>query len=90
MEETGKTYKLRFEVVSAIGVGSQFYNGEEPNCKPADVPDEFWHVVEKFDTNLWDQYRNLKKWAETGEQLIRNVRLYVAPVPNAKWAEVAE
>lgn len=80
-------YKLEFEVVSAIGRGVQYYRGEMPICKPVEVPDEFWSKVSKQTDNPWDQYNTLKKWAETGEQLIRNVRLLKA-TSLPKWEAV--
>ena len=71
-------YKLEFEVVSPVGPGAKFYQGEEPNCRPEAVPEEFWSKVTRQGANLRDQYDNLKAWAASGEQLIRNVQLFQA------------
>lgn len=82
-----KSYKLEFEVVISNGNGSRFYTGEKPNCKPSQVPDEFWSKVEKQDSDPFAQYHTLKKWAETGEELIRNVKLSEA-INSSVWKEV--
>lgn len=63
-------------MVSPIGSGFQFYHGDNPNCRPKDVPGEFWKQISKETDNPWQQYNQLKAWAKSGDQLIRNVRLY--------------
>lgn len=83
---TGTRYRLSWEMVSAIGPGAQFYFNEEPllGLLPEDVPDEFWHTVtnERGDLgDIEDQARTLRKWADEGTQLIRNVRLERANEP---------
>ena len=79
-------YRLTFELVGPYK-GSKFYSGSKPNCRPEDVPDEYWDKVDKEDNDPWQQYQKLKEWAETGEQLIRNVKLYAAP--DQEWKEVS-
>ena len=79
-------YKLEFEVVPAVGKGSQFYYGDNPVCNPEFVPDEFWVKTSRETDNPWQQYNTLKQWAETGTQLIRNVKLFEMS-GNPQWVE---
>ena len=71
-------YRIIFEVVSPIGSGAKYYDQfqRKPICKPEDVDEKDWHEVISNTDDPWDQYSNLKAWAESGEHLIRNVRLY--------------
>ena len=82
-------YKIEFEVVPALGKGSRFYYGDDPICKPEFVPDEFWAKESRETDDPWDQYHNLRKWQETGEQLIRNVKLYKMKA-NPEWEPIEE
>jgi len=52
------------------------------------IPDEDWHVVERESdlADLEEQYRTLKRWSETGDEPIRNVRLYRSEEP--QWVEI--
>jgi len=77
-------YKLEFEVVTPIGKGFQFYYNEHPNCKPSEVPDEFWHKVVVENSNPHDQYNTLCKWVKEGVQLVRNVKLFEL-TGNPEW-----
>lgn len=43
-----------------------------------------WHRTEKITDNPWQQYNQLKAWAESREQPIRNVTLERRPVPTGK------
>lgn len=82
-------YKTTWEMVSPFAAGGAFYRGDDPACRPEDVPDDWWHTTEvehNGDADRLDQYETLKGWAETGEQLIRNVQLWSMPV--GEWAEV--
>lgn len=82
-------YKLEFETVSPCGAGYKFYANDEPICKPDEVPDEYWSKVSRDTDNPWQQYQSLKKWVETGEQLIRNVNLWKMD-SEPKWTLVEE
>lgn len=82
-----KIYRLEFEMVDALSC-PQFYRGENPICKPQDVPDRFWHKVKTEGDNPFAQYNTLKRWAETGEQLIRNVKLFEGEASDIEWAEL--
>lgn len=46
-----------------------------------------WSPVTRIDTNPWDQYNGLSKWADTHEQPIRNVKLErrTHPNPDEGW-----
>lgn len=79
-----KIYKIQWEQVLPFREATKFYTGEEPNCKPQDVPEEFWHKTTREDSSPWQQYETLKLWAETGEQLIRKVQLFEMVI-DAKW-----
>ena len=83
-------YRLQFEAVLPMGPGAKYYYGEKPICRPEEVTDEAaWVKSDKtVDYDPWEQYRNLKRWAETGEQLIRNVKLFEAGEPT--WKEVTD
>jgi hypothetical protein len=50
------------------------------------VPDEFWVKTSRETDNPWQQYNTLKQWAETGTQLIRNVKLFEMS-GNPQWVE---
>lgn len=80
-------YKLEFEVVSPIGKGFRFYAGEQPICRPEEVPDEYWTKTSRETDNPWQQYNQLKAWVKTGEQLIRNVNLFKA-ASQPEWTPV--
>ena len=83
-----KAYKLTFESVSPLGPGAQFYRGDVPCARPEEVPDEFWHVTEvEHDGSRADQYTTLRMWAESGQQLIRNVRWFEAETTEPEWVE---
>ena len=73
-----KKYKLSFEVVVPLGRGAKYYDDCQtgPICKPEQVGEEAWVKTENFTSDPWDQYNTLKEWEKSGEQLIRNVRLY--------------
>lgn len=72
------THRVSFEVVSPFAAGGAFYRGDNPTCRPEDVPDEFWTTTtrEADEASIRDQATVLAQWAETGEQLIRNVRMF--------------
>lgn len=80
-------YKLEFQVVSALWPGNRFYSGDQPNCRPEEVPNEFWSTSSRETDCPWQQYNTLKEWAKTGEQLVRNVRLFKM-VSNPTWEEI--
>ena len=77
-------YKIEFEIVSPIGQGFRFYRNEQPICNASDVPDEYWTKTSRETDNPWQQYNQLRAWAKTGEQLIRNVCLFKAAKPQ-EW-----
>lgn len=90
-EETGPArYRIEWEMVGPIGPGRIFYAGERerPNCRPEEVPDEYWTRIKRETPDPWDQFHQLSRWAESGEELIRNVTLWqTAP---AHWTRVVE
>lgn len=81
-------FKTSWESVSALADNGRFYRGE---VAAEEIPDEHWNLTEvEHDGNedRLDQYRTLKRWAETGEELVRNVRLWQAREP--VWSEVTD
>lgn len=46
-----------------------------------------WHSTSKITDNPWQQYNQLKAWAESREQPIRNVKLEQrqVPLPDEGW-----
>lgn len=80
-------YKIEFESVSAVGEGNQFYCGDEPNCRPDNVPNNFWHKTIRETEDPQQQYKTLLGWAKEGTQLIRNVKLFKSDV-NPEWKEI--
>jgi hypothetical protein len=93
--------RVSWEMVLPFADGGRFYRGDDPACHPAQVPDEFWTKSSReVEVNpsaerlgddpagdgLLDQAVTLRRWAETGEQLIRNVKLEQCPDP--VWVEV--
>lgn len=82
-------YRVVFESVGPYANGGRYYRGDIPVGRPEEVPDKFWHeTVAEHDNSerAQDQFTTLTRWADTGEQLIRNVRLLKAEKP--KWIEV--
>lgn len=79
-------YKITWEMVSPFK-GVQFYINDEPNAKLEQVPEEFWHSVERESDDPWDQYETLKLWENEGVEYVRNVKLYEL-VSDPKWQEV--
>lgn len=82
------SYRITWEGVMPMGKGASYYHGERPICRPEDVPDEAWTAGENITDDPWDQYNGLKGWAESGEELIRNVRLFKREDPD--WEPVVE
>lgn len=78
MATTTPTHRVTFEVVSPFAAGGVFYRGDKPACRPEDVPDEFWTTTfrEADEDSIRGQAAVLASWAQTGEQLIRNVRMF--------------
>lgn len=78
-------FRLEFETVNPI-VWPAAYRGDDPAVRPEDCPDAMWDPVSREASGddisgIRDQYATLKRWADTGEQLIRNVHLYRASEP---------
>lgn len=71
-------YRITFEIVSPIGRGAKYYDAaqKKPICHPLEVAEEDWAKTESNTDDPWDQFNNLKDSAESGNSLIRNVKLY--------------
>ena len=82
------TYRIEFEIVHPRAGGGLFYAGERPVCKPSDVADEYWTKANRTTDDPWDQYNQLRAWAASGEQLVRNVKLFSSEPQH--WKEVPQ
>lgn len=76
-------YRLSFDTIDANMIDyCAFQYGEE--CWPLiDFKNLRWHTVRKETTSPFTQYDQLKRWAQSHEQPIRNVileRLVTQPV----------
>lgn len=83
-----KRFRLEWQSVSAIR-WPEAYRGERPALLPEHCPDEMWHSTSREaddKSDILGQYQTLKRWAETGEELIRNVWLFEATAP--AWIRV--
>lgn len=90
MSDDDERFRLEFETVSPM-TWPAAYRGDEPAVRPEACPDGMWHPVSREASGgdipgIKDQYAMLKQWADTGEQLIRNVHLYRSSAPF--WEEV--
>lgn len=90
------TYRLTFETVSTQHLGlysnadPRWYKNTTQIVPNSEIPDEHWHEVSRVAeelTDVEDQYRTLKGWAEADEQFVRNIRLE-QQVAEPTWAEV--
>ena len=68
-----KIYKLCFEVVTAPDM---VYFFKRHGIRISEVAEKYWQKVEKEDADPWQQFNQLKEWASTGEEPIRNVHLF--------------
>ena len=75
-------YRVRFEVVGQQALKKYsnadplLYKHTKQTVPNSQSPDEDWHEVTGHETdNPWDQYNNLKKWADEDREFVRNVRL---------------
>lgn len=83
---SGRVYKVAFEHVSAIR-HPQYYRGDRPAVAADVVPDEHWTYVERIGDGCAEQYEGLVDLMRRGE-LIRDVVLCDADVPEPQWREV--
>lgn len=79
-------YRLTFEIVSAVA-HPQYYRNEKPTVPADQVPDEYWHTVERTASDVHGQYIGLRRLIDQGE-LIRNVHLFEGEATEVSWREV--
>ena len=77
-----KVYRLEFEVVTDPAMVYMF---KKTHMSISVVDESYWHKVVKEDTNPWQQYNTLCEWERTGEEPIRNVKLFEAEKIEADW-----
>ena len=64
-----------------------FYSNTQQTVPNSLIPDEEWHAVSKETDDPWDQFRQLKQWADEDREFIRKVKLEVQ-VTQPVWEEV--
>jgi hypothetical protein len=91
---TGK-YRLTWESVGLAhlwrysNADPALYKGTRQVVPNSKIPDEHWHEVSRENSNPWNQYRTLKKWADADTGFVRNVRLDRL-VDEPRWEPVTE
>jgi len=80
--------RLEWEHVSAYR-HPEYYQGDNPQVRPEQVPDEHWEHLRRQDTglNIAVQAEGLLGLVARGE-LIRNVRMFEAEIAEPTWREV--
>lgn len=75
-------YRVRFEAVSQQALRKYsnadplMYKNTTQTVPNSQIPDEDWHEVTGHETdNPWQQYNQLRQWADADREFIRNVRL---------------
>lgn len=74
-------YRISWEMVGQQYLGlycnadPMFYKNVTQTVPNSQIPDEHWHPVSREGSNPWEQYNNLRVWANADEHFVRNVRL---------------
>lgn len=81
------TYRITFEHVKIYEAGHVL----SPHLRNSQIPERHWSrtptVVQT--ANPWEQYRQLKEWADNDTGMVRNVRLQRSVKPTEpKWEDV--
>ena len=91
----GEKYRITWEMVNQAALPKyfnadpRFYSNATQIIPNSRIPDEDWHEIRRETTDPWDQYRQLKAWADAGEQFVRNVRLEKATTEPV-WVPVTD
>lgn len=89
-----RVYRLSWEAVAQsvlhlyCNANPVFYSNVTQAVPNSQIPDEHWHRIERIDTNPWQQYNQLRKWADADEEFIRNVTLEQAASIEPDWQPV--
>lgn len=89
------TYRLSWETVGVSKLwmfsdaDPRSYKNTTQIVPNSQIPDGYWHAVSKEDSNPWQQYNQLKEWADQDREFIRNVRLEES-VSEPEWREVEQ
>lgn len=87
-------YRIRFETVVQDHLkyymnADPAYHGNVTQMVPnLQIPEHEWYEVKRETSDPWDQFWTLRKWADAGEQFVRNVRLERL-VTAPEWASVS-
>lgn len=92
---SGETvYRLSWEAVGQselhlyCNADPRWYSHVTQTVPNSQIPDEHWHRIERIDTNPFQQYNQLKKWADEDREFIRNVTLEQAVKIEPDWQPV--
>jgi hypothetical protein len=88
-------YRLSWEMVSTgymklfSNADPMMYSNTTQTVPNSQIPDEYWHPMVKETDNPWDQFHQLKEWADADTEFIRNVKLEKM-VTDPQWVPVKE
>lgn len=89
------TYRLSWEMVRLTQLHKYcnadplYYKNTTQIVPNSEIPDEDWQTVSKETSDPWDQFHQLKEWANNDEQFIRNVKLEkMATAP--EWVDITD
>ena len=90
---TTDLYRLTWEMTSLnflhlySNADPRYYKNTTQIAPNSEIPDEHWHEVSRETDDPWQQYNQLKKWADADTGFVRNVRLE-KQVNEPEWREV--
>lgn len=79
--ESGHVYRLSWEMVGQrslhlfCNADPLLYKNVTQTVPNSQIPDEHWYPMSRETSDPWQQYNQLKKWADADEQFVRNVVL---------------
>lgn len=88
-------YRIRWELVNLQEMWR--YSNDDPYLYAntmqvvpnSQIPDEHWHAVSRETDNPWDQYDQLKAWADANTGFVRNVVLEQQE-SQPPWREISD
>lgn len=87
------TYRIRWEAVDLrhlarySNADPMFYENTTQIVPNSRIPDEHWHPVSRETDDPWDQYGQLREWADADTGFVRNVVLE-EQVSEPQWREL--
>src|SRR5690349_876245 len=77
-----QTYRIQFEMVKPselhkyCNADPTYYKNVTQTVPNSQIPDEDWYeVTSRASYTPWEQYDNLRRWADQDIEFVRNVRL---------------